>query len=331
LVQKYFNSRLVVSFSLINLLLEQKCWANAGKINLDEPLLFDSIYYDEDECFIIHSLNEETSRIYFSPSIAPFHFSELLIHQSLKNLSMEEIKTIWNEEHTKMVEFKNKLIGDCIKREFKKFCENPTEETISDCIFLKHSRQVMKDFPLYQSLDEKKFPKSHTKHSIDELYFMLPSLIPELDKSFKSEVGDSIQTGLIDLYCQLIQIPNETNIKEKIKQKLESLKTEAVSLEDQSLVDAFMNVDKPFDVYQTIKFTETMKDLPPRYLKVLEIFRERSLEFLRMDRFSDNLIDKLKWINRLLYILTPFWKALNPFTFVEKIIDSSSRNLGNQE
>jgi hypothetical protein len=319
-VRKYFNSRLVILI-LLRPCLEKKCWRIAGDLQLDEPLMFYSIYYDDDGCFIVHSSDEETSKIYYSPTISPFHFSELIVHQNLKVCSLEEIKIIWDEEHTKMVEFKNKLIGDCIKREFKKFCENPSEETISGCIFLKHSRQVMKDFPLYQSLDEKKFPKSHTKHSIDELYFMLPSLIPELDKSFKSEVGESIQNGLTDLYCQLIQIPNEINIKEKIKQKLENLKSEPVSLEDQSLIDAFMNVDKPFDVYQTIKSTETMKDLPQRYINVLEIFRERSLEFLRMDRFSDNLIDKLKWINRLLFVLTPFWKALNPFTFVEKIID----------
>eukprot|EP01080_Neovahlkampfia_damariscottae_P001361 gene1361-11443_t len=292
-------------------------WSNVGFMKLRNPLYNHSVYHYNDQYFIHQYIDEKTSKIFYSQSDQHWNFTESIIFENLKNEKFETLKSVWEEKQLVLKDLKNELIEKLIHQEFHIFFKNPTEDVIAGTLFLQHARKILNDFPLYKTKNTGK----NQHHSIDEFIFLIPEMIPEIDKSFKSEFTESIRSSLIMLYCQLIQIPNEKNIKIQIKEQFESLKSEKISSEDKTIIEAILKIDYPIDFYNILKETKSIEELPYRYQNLLGLIKERAIEFLKMDSFSDDLFDKLKWLNRVLYILYPFVRTLNPFSFIEKLID----------
>jgi len=200
-------------------------------------------------------------------------------------------------------------------------------------------------------------PKEREVKRVEDLFFKLPPLFVTFEKTFKSGVVNEMRAFFRGLFSFVIATPFDpkfidyvTSASEQPPTKTEgetppqegeenninddndtrSTLTDGIpeaetfnlvyDEEEINFIKAFMNLDTPLQVYNTLRQCKSYEELPQRYKEAFCILREKILDFIKFGEVTRDHVGKLKWGRRVLYILRPIVSTMNPLTIMNKML-----------
>jgi hypothetical protein len=83
------------------------------------------------------------------------------------------------------------------------------------------------------------------------------------------------------MFSYIFKEKNETSFEEDFENS--SIRdTSLFDTDYQNIINAFLNIDEPFIVYQNIIKSKTLKDLPERYQNLFVLIRKKIMDFLKI-------------------------------------------------